>query len=607
MRHPALANEQATSQSADRDSVKKAWLRALAATSDCSKESQRLLPEVIDDFAENCGNAVALLSPRLRLSYKQLSALSNRYSRWALDERISVGDVVCLMMRNCPEYLAIWLGVTRVGGVVALVNPDLRGAALVHSVNIVAPSHVIADQSGLAAFETAREQVENTHKLWACGEFSTSAPLINRKIERYPGQRLRADERRAITLSHKALLIYTSGTTGRPKAANISHRRIITWSNWFAGLMNVGPHDRIYNCLPLNHSVGGVVATGALLVRGGSVVLREKFSAKSFWADVARTKCTLFQYIGELCRYLLKEPHRKAEGRHHLRLCCGNGLRADVWEAFQSRFGIPRILEFYAATESNFSLFNVEGRVGAIGRVQPFLAHRFPIALVIFDSSIGQPMRDSNGHCLATRGDEIGEAIFRIIEREPGAFGRFEGYLDREETDRKILRHVFEHGDAWFRTGDLMRRDSGGYYYFVDRIGDTFRWKGENVATLQIEDILRNQSGVRDASVYGVVAPPCEGKAGMATIVVDDDFNLADFRRDTDANLPDYARPVFLRLRDAIEATETFKPKKHELAKEGYNPHIVADPLFYFDRDRAAYVRLDASQYMRIRGGGVRL
>ena len=300
------------------------------------------------------------------------------------------------------------------------------------------------------------------------------------------------------------------------------------WSLWFAGLMNTGPDDRIYNCLPMYHSIGGVTATGALLVRGGSVVIGEKFSASTFWDDVVNWDCTLFQYIGELCRYLVNAPQHPRERQHRLRLCCGNGLRADTWEKFQSRFEIPRILEFYAATEGNVSLYNVEGKVGAIGRVPPFLAHRFPLALVQFDAVSGEPARDKDGRAIRCTTDEVGEAIGRIGRgtAEAGG-GEFEGYTSAADSERKILRDVFEPGDAWYRTGDLMRMDGAGFYYFVDRIGDTFRWKGENVATSEVAAVLMDFPGIAEATVYGVAVPGTEGAAGMAPLVADGALDFA--------------------------------------------------------------------------------
>ena len=317
-------------------------------------------------------------------------------------------------MPNRPEYMAIWLGITAVGGVVALLNTQLRGPSLAHCIDIVAPKHVIVAAELPREFATRRAHIASQPKIWAHGAATARYERIDRAIERFSGRPLTAAERRAVTIADRALLIYTSGTTGLPKAANVSHRRLMQWSLWFAGLMNTRPGDRMYNCLPMYHSVGGVVATGAVLVRGGSVVIRDKFSAQHFWDDIVDCDCTLFQYIGELCRYLVNAPEHPRERAHRLRLCCGNGLRADVWEKFQDRFAIPRILEFYAATEGNFSLYNVEGKVGAIGRIPPFLAHRFPLALVKFDADAGEPVRDADGFCIRCATDEPGEAIGRI-------------------------------------------------------------------------------------------------------------------------------------------------------------------------------------------------
>ena len=361
----------------------------------------------------------------------------------------------------------------------------------------------------------------------------------------------------------------------------------------------------MYNCLPMYHSVGGVVATGAALVNGGSVVIRDKFSVQNFWNDLCEWDCTLFQYIGELCRYLVNAPEHSRERAHRLRLCCGNGLRGDVWEQFQTRFRIPRILEYYAATEGNFSLYNVEGKVGAIGRLPLFLTHRFPLALVQFDNVAGEPVRDAHGFCVRCATDEPGEAIGRIGSARAG--GAFEGYTSEKESERKILRDVFEHGDAWYRTGDLMRKDAAGFFYFVDRIGDTFRWKGENVATSEVAAAITAFPGIAEATVYGVAVPGTEGAAGMAAIVADGPLDFAQLRKHLASRLPAYARPLFLRMRDKIDATATFKHAKHELRREGYDPAATADPIYFAAPDGQSFVQLDAALHARIAAGTVRL
>ncbi len=406
-------------------------------------------------------------------------------------------------------------------------------------------------------------------------------------------------------LNDRALCIYTSGTTGLPKAANVSHYRLMQWSHWFAGLMDVTPADRMYNCLPLYHSVGGVVATGALLVSGGAVVLRERFSASGFWGDVAAERCTLFQYIGELCRYLLNGPAQAEETRHVLRLACGNGLRADVWVPFQERFRIPQVLEYYAATEGNFSLYNCEGRPGAIGRIPPFLSHRMPVALVKFDDAAAAPARDGAGRCLKCAPDEVGEAIGQILTS--GDNTRFEGYTDPEASAGKLLRNVFAEGDAWYRTGDLMRKDAQGFFYFVDRVGDTFRWKGENVSTTEVAGVISAVAGVTDVAVYGVAVPNNDGRAGMAALVVSAGFNLATLRRELAAQLPAYARPVFLRIVPALDLTGTFKLRKNELASQGYDPSQIADALYIEDSSRGEYVALDVARHRVLTEGKLRI
>jgi fatty-acyl-CoA synthase len=344
-----------------------------------------------------------------------------------------------------------------------------------------------------------------------------------------------------------------------------------------------------------------------MLVNGASVLLRKRFSTSCFWDDIVEFRCTLFQYIGELCRYLVNSPRHPKEAQHGLRLCCGNGLRPDVWEAFQHRFQIPQILEFYAATEANFSLYNCEGKPGAIGRIPPFLAHRFRVALVELDTETGDPVRNEEGFCIACPANRVGEAVSQLFDDDLRRGSHFEGYTDEVASERKILRSVFDKGDTWFRSGDLLRRDEQGYFYFVDRVGDTFRWKGENVSTTEIAETLLGCAGISEAVVYGVIVHGTEGRAGMAAIVVGPAFDLACLCRHLAEHLPDYARPLFVRIRRELETTATFKPKKDYLAREGYEPRGIADPVYFYDRQREAFMELDDVLYERIRTGALRL
>ncbi len=583
----------------DRKSARASWLRALELTQDVGRDPFLTFPVVIENLAQKFADAPALLSDEKVWSFRDLAAETSRVGRWALDRGIDAGDVVALFMPNSPDYLAIWLGITRVGGIVALVNANVVGDGLARAIAMVAPKHVIAGSGLAGALAAVVPQLPAGLKCWSHGHSAQKFPRFDEAVSGFPGDPLPREERAPRTRD-RALYIYTSGTTGLSKAANVSHDRIMHWSHWFAGMVNTGPGDRMYDCLPMYHGVGGIVAVGAALVGGGSVAIRPGFSARRFWDDVARWECTLFQYIGELTRYLVASPPHPLERRHRIRLCCGSGMSADVWPRFQERFGIPRILEFYAASEGIVSLYNCEGRRGSIGRVPPFLAHRSGLALVKLGTG-GEPLRDGEGRCIRCAADEVGEALGRV-----GAHGgRFEGYSEDALSERKILSDVFEAGDRWFRTGDLMRRDKAGYYQFIDRIGDTFRWKGENVSTTEVAAAISLCPGIVDAAVYGVRVPGAEGRAGMAAIVAAPGFDLAALRRHLATHLPGYARPLFLRICSALETTATLRPVKQELIEDGFDPSKISDPL-YCD-DGSGFVPLDAGLHHRIGTGEIRL
>ncbi len=585
----------------------KGALRTLKKVKPIVEHPDRVLPVVIEELAEQFNDAPALLSDRKRLTYRELAARANRYARWALENGVRKGDTVCLLMPNRPEYMAIWLGVTRVGGVVALLNTNLAGHSLAHCINIVEPRHIIVAAELWPALAGAQSHLAANARIWLHGAGAGDFPRIDDTVGALPGDALSTSERRPLSIEDRALYIYTSGTTGLPKAANVNHYRLMLASHDFAGAMDAKPTDRMYDCLPMYHTVGGVVATGAMLASGGATVIREKFSAREFWDDVVRWDCTLFQYIGELCRYLVNAPASPGESRHRVRLACGNGLRPDVWPAFRQRFGIPEILEFYAATEGNCTLFNFESREGAVGRLPWFLARRFPIKVVRFDVETEQPVRNAGGFCIECEANESGEVIGRILNDPAKPGSRFEGYAEKAATESKILRDVFEPGDAWFRSGDLMRKDRNGYFFFVDRVGDTFRWKGENVATSEVSETITAFPGIKEANVYGVTLPGHDGKAGMAAVVADDGLDLAALRRHLQAELPAYARPMFLRLAAGLDVTGTFKLKKGALAREGFDPAACGDPIFFDDPKAQGFVRLDPPGYDRLVAEGVRL
>jgi fatty-acyl-CoA synthase len=577
------------------------WIRALQYKQAVEQDEASTLLSIVDRQVASRGDATALLDEERQVTYAGLATQALGYADWGAALGLGRGDVVSLAMPNCAEYVAIWLGLTHIGCVVALLNTNWLVPGLGHSLRTSNPRHVIVARSLLGRMEAALDAHPPGVGLWVHDEGLTlvraGAPGANRP----PAER---DD--PLAAEDPALLIFTSGTTGFPKAAYVTHGRVLEWSAWFAGMMDAQPDDRLFNCLPMYHSVGGVVAVGAMLYGGGSVVIRRHFSASRFWPDVAETGCTIFQYIGELCRYLVRMPDVPASHRHKLRLCCGNGLRAEVWSEFQSRFGIPRILEYYAATEGNVSLYNCEGKPGAIGRIPPFLAHTFPIALIRLDEA-GEPVRDGVGFCQPCDVDEVGEAIGRIEQGSQVAARRFEGYTDPAATSRKVLHDVFTPGDRWFRTGDLMRRDTLGFFYFVDRLGFSFRWKGENVSATEVASVIMECAGVVDAVVYGVAVEGAEGRAGMAAVVGDDAFSLDALGGHVASALPPFARPLFIRLCRSIPNTPTFKLKQKDLAREGLAVGGGGDSLWFNDPSTGRVIPCDSNLLSGIAEGRVRV
>jgi fatty-acyl-CoA synthase len=587
-------------------SPRQRWLRALELTAPIARSPLRTLPLVIQEQATSRAAAPALSSHGSTLSYAELAEACNRYARWGLIAGLRPGDIVGLLLGNCPQYLAIWLGLTRIGVTVALLNTHLQGELLAHSLEVARPRQLLFGGEFSAAVRSLRGLIAPTLELWALGAGHEEAQRLDEAVAQLSGEPLTVAESPLPALEDRALLIYTSGTTGLPKAANVSHFRLMQWSHWFAGLIEASPSDRMYDCLPLYHSVGGIVAPGAILVAGGCVVLREQFSAREFWGDIVRERCTVFQYVGELCRYLVQSPASADETRHQLRLCCGNGLRAEVWSEFKRRFHVPHILEYYAATEGSFSLYNCEERMGALGRIPTFLAHRLTVALIRVDPDTGVPLRDAAGRCIRCTVGEAGEAIGALADDTGARVNRFEGYADAEASRSKVSRDVFTAGDAWYRSGDLMYQDQQGYFYFVDRIGDTYRWKGENVSTSEVAGMLMRCDGVLDATVYGVAVPLADGRAGMAALVVSPSFDLRAFHRHVVASLPEYARPQFLRIVPTLQMTGTLRVRKQELARQGYDPKTTDDELYVLDRHGGRYARIDVPLFEQLRLSGLR-
>ncbi|HEX4080786.1 MAG TPA: long-chain-acyl-CoA synthetase [Rhizomicrobium sp.] len=558
--------------------------------------SRLTIVDIVENWARKTPDQPAIICGDDSFSYRALDAAANRYARWAHAQGIGPGSSVALLMENRPQYLMAWLGLFKVGAVAALINSNLRGVPLAHSIASCEAGHLVLGHELAEEYRDVLPLLPTPPAAWATGKHPGFEDLDAALEAVGPAPADRA-WRAGLTCASKAFYIFTSGTTGLPKAANVSHFRVLYMMKGFAGAVGTRASDRVYDVLPLYHSVGGVCAPGMALTAGGTLILRRKFSVHDFWDDCVRYRPTVFQYIGELCRYLLYAPPSPHEREHHLRAVIGNGLRSDIWQAFQSRFAIPRIIEFYGATEGNVVLMNYDGKVGAVGRIPSWLRSVFTTRIVRFDIEKEIPVRDAQGFCIECADGEVGEAIGQIT-RDPRS--RFDGYARDVDTQNKVLRHVFAPDDAWFRTGDLMKRDHLGYFYFIDRIGDTFRWKGENVATGEVAEALGAIEGIVEANVYGVVVSGNDGRAGMAALVVTPDFDVSGLADRLKGNLPGYARPVFLRLLPQMEITGTFKQRKVDLVKDGFDPNHIVNPLYLLDPDASRYRPLDAATYRDI-------
>lgn len=582
----------------------KGLTRTLKRVKSIAPDSPNLICDDLEAAVDKWRTSQAIVFEGRSVTYGDLDAIANRYAHWAKGQGITRGQTVALFMPNRLEYLAIWYGLSKVGVATALINNQLTGAALTHCLNISHALHCIVDPETSPCFEQVKGGLERHVQQWVLGPAQgDQRDLVNalKSCSQLRPDRLTA--RHGLTAHDTALYIFTSGTTGLPKAARITHMRAQLYMRGFAGSTDARHTDRIYVTLPLYHATGGLCAMGAALLNGGTVVLRKKFSVNQFWDDVVAENCTMFVYIGELCRYLANHPETPNERAHKIRLIFGNGLRPDVWDAMLDRFKVGSVLEFYGATEGNVSLFNFDGRRGAIGRVPRYLRSKFNIRIVKFDVETETPVRGPNGCCIEAAPGEVGECIGHIAS---DARSNFTGYADKAATAKKILHDAFQKGDAWFRTGDLMRADGDGYLYFVDRIGDTFRWKGENVATSEVAERLAGVAGVEEVNVYGVPVGELDGKAGMASLVVGPAFEIGALAEYVDRELPAFARPVFVRLQSQIETTGTFKYRKIDLVKEGFDPAGIKDPLYFRDAAKG-YVKLTKAVHAKILAGAYRL
>ncbi|KAL5012006.1 hypothetical protein ScPMuIL_010557 [Solemya velum] len=540
------------------------------------------------------------------MTFQEVEERSNAIANYFHDAGYSKGDTIAVFMENSPEFVCLWLGLSKVGMTAALINFNLRGPSLSHCINISEAKSVVFGGELSMAIKEVLPSLSNNPQLYCSSSPPTTdinclmLDVLLEKSPTFPPPSIQTN------FKDKLFFVFTSGTTGMPKAAVITHTRLFYMTSGVKYMFSITDRDTIYNTLPLYHANGGAIGVGLALIWGSTVVLRRKFSASRFWDDCIRYKCTVAQYIGEICRYLLVQPYKASDTQHTVKLMFGNGLRPQIWEEFQQRFGVKQIGEFYGATEGNCNILNSENKVGAVGFASRLVPALYPITLIRVDRDTGEPIRDRYGVCIKAQPGEPGELVGKIIRGDP--MREFDGYICKKATDKKIARDVFTKGDHAFLTGDILVMDDFGFMYFRDRTGDTYRWRGENVSTSEIESVIQSIVKLQDAVVYGVDVPGIEGRAGMAAIVdTNDNIDLHELNSAFQRSLPGYARPVFLRFLPAVDTTGTFKLKKTELREEAFNPNVVKDKLFWLNSKSGQYEFITPAVYSDICQGRVRL
>uniref|UniRef100_A0A4W5QJ97 Very long-chain fatty acid transport protein n=1 Tax=Hucho hucho TaxID=62062 RepID=A0A4W5QJ97_9TELE len=552
-------------------------------------------------------------------TFTQLDLLSNAVAQWALTQGWAPGDVVALFMESRPLQVALWLGLAKVGVEAALINFNLRRDALLHCVGVSASRGIVFGAELAGAMLEVSSSLSPSMVRFCTGELSVDclASLAAQNLDLILASAPTLPPPPCIppkSFNDRLFYIYTSGTTGLPKAAIVVHSRYYRIAAFGYHAFRMRQDDIIYDCLPLYHSAGNIMGVGQCLINGLTVVVKKKFSASRFWEDCIKHNCTVVQYIGEICRYLLSQPVRPSEKGHRVRLAVGNGLRPSVWEAFTERFGVAQVGEFYGATECNCSIANMDGKVGACGFNSRILPNVYPIRLMKVDEETTELVRDRHGLCVPCRPGEPGLLVGRINQQDP--LRRFDGYANQDATRKKIANNVFKKNDSSLSfhclyhdvMWDVLVMDELGYMYFRDRSGDTFRWRGENVSTTEVEGTLSGLLGQADVAVYGVAVPDVEGKAGMAAIAdPTGTFDCDAFLRQVQQALPPYARPVFLRISPQVDTTGTFKIQKTRLQSEGYDPRLSTDQIYFLNSRAGRYEAVNEELHSAIVEGRMAL
>uniref|UniRef100_A0A3B4C5Y0 long-chain-fatty-acid--CoA ligase n=1 Tax=Pygocentrus nattereri TaxID=42514 RepID=A0A3B4C5Y0_PYGNA len=537
-------------------------------------------------------------------SYREADRASNKVAQALLRQGgLREGDTVALFLGNEPLFVWIWLGLSKLGCTVSFLNHNIRSKSLLHCFSCCGAKVLIAGADLHAAVEEVLPVLmEQRVCVLLLGESCDTDGIVcfSDKINAASDERPPISLRSNVTMKSPALYIYTSGTTGFPKAAMINHERV-----WMAShlqfMSGVSSSDIIYICLPLYHSSGFLMGLTGAIERGITVVLKRKFSVSQFWDDCRKHNVTVIQYIGETMRYLCNTP----KVIHSVWLAFGNGIRGDTWMEFLQRFGNVRVTECYGSTEGNISFLNYVGKIGATARVNMFLKRTLSYALIKYDTEKEEPLRNSRGFCEEVPTGESGLLVAKITNVAP-----FSGYASiQQQTDRKKLRNVFVEGDLYFNSGDLLKADGQGFLYFQDRIGDTFRWKGENVATSEVADVLISVDFIEEANVYGVKVPGHEGRIGMAVVKLKEgrSFDGGALFEQAQRLLPAYARPRFIRIQVELDVTSTFKQVKVRLVEEGFNPNAIRDPLYFLEDRKRTYVPMTEDIMNSITAGELRL
>ena len=564
----------------------------------------RTMGYVCRDQAEKIPDRPALRFEREIVTFGAFNAGVNRYANLLRRRGVGKGDVVNVMMENSPAMLMAQGACAKLGAIGALINTHLEGEALAH-VHLASKAKVaVVDRPCARAMLPLLDRLRDLAVLADVPDLVAEGSRFLPLLEELDASPDAEPDMPDVKISDVFLYVYTSGTTGFPKPAIVRHARFTAGGHSLAILLGETPDDCVYAPTPLYHGYANFVGFSPAFHKGACFASRRKFSASEFLPDVQRHGVTIFCYVGELCRYLMRTPPSPEDRKHKIRIATGPGLRPDIWRAFRDRFGIATIIDSYGQTEGNISLQNRRGRVGSCGRCAPFQHEQLKLAR--YDLERGELLRGADGFLVECGVGEQGELLGRITKNSPMSF---DGYADPKDNERKLVRDCFEKDDLYLRTGDLLKRDYAFYYYFVDRIGDTFRWKGENVATIEVEHLLNQAPGVHETAVYGVSVPGTEGRAGMALVVPKDGAALDPraFYEHATRVLPAYARPLFVRVAPQVDVTGNFKNRKTRLQDEGFDPARFADTLWFRDDVRESYVPLDASLRDDIVAGRVRV